>query len=404
MSGAVKRVSARYDYPFLAHATLEPQNCTALFKDGRMEIWAPSQMPQAGRELVAKLLDLTPEAVIVHVTRIGGGFGRRLRNDYMVQAAAIAKQVPGTPIKLLWNRPDDIRRDFYRPAGWHRFDAGLDTQGRLIAFQDHFVTFGKDGKSEFLANMKPEEFPAGLVADLAYVQSTIEPGLPHGALRAPVSNGLCFAFQSFLDEVARAAGKDLPTLLLELCGEDRLLGDPAPVNGASKAFDTIRARNVIRKAMDMAAWGAPAAPGRGRGFGFYFCHLGYFAEVVEASVIDGAIAVHKVWAAGDVGRHIVNPLGAEKQVRGAILDGLAQALEGQKISFVDGAIEQSNFHDFQLARNSRLPDITVEFVLSDHHPTGLGEPALPPVVPALANAIADATGLRLRSMPLQLAT
>jgi isoquinoline 1-oxidoreductase beta subunit len=132
--------------------------------------------------------------------------------------------------------------------------------------------------------------------------------------------------------------------------------------------------------------------------------LGYFAEVVEASVIDGAIAVHKVWAAGDVGRHIVNPLGAEKQVRGAILDGLAQALEGQKISFVDGAIEQSNFHDFQLARNSRLPDITVEFVLSDHHPTGLGEPALPPVVPALANAIADATGLRLRSMPLQLAT
>ncbi len=403
LAGAAQRVSASYDYPFIAHASLEPQNCTALWRDDKMEIWAPSQTPQAGAANVAKFLDIAPAAITLHVTKIGGGFGRRLSNDYVVQAAAIAKAVPGVPVKLLWNRQDDTRRDFYRPAGWHRFDAGLDDQGRLIAFKNHFVTFGTGGKAGPQAGMRPNHFPAGLVADMALVTSTLDPQMPMGFLRAPVSNGLCYAFQGFLDEVAQAAGKDLPTLLLELCAADKLVGPPDEPEKAQTGFSTARARAVIQKVVAMSAYTSkPSTPGRAMGFGYYFCHNGHFAEVVDASVKDGQVTVHKVWAAGDVGRQIVNPLGAEAQVRGSILDGLSQALEAQKITFVDGAVEQSNFHDFVLGRNDRNPPVEVAFVLSDSHPTGLGEPALPPVIPALANAIAAATGKRVRSLPIDL--
>jgi isoquinoline 1-oxidoreductase beta subunit len=401
LAAAARRITARYDYPFIAHAPMEPQNCTALFKDGKLEIWAPTQTPPAGQQLVARLLGIPLADITVHVTRIGGGFGRRLRNDYMVQAAAIAQAAPGVPVKLVWTRQDDMRRDFYRPAGWHAFEAGFDAAGRMTAFRNHFATYGKDGKAAAFANMRDDHFPVGLVPDMALVTSTIAPGMPMGALRAPVSNGLCHAFMGFLDEAAQAVGKDLPTLLLEMCAEGRMAVPPAPKDEPSRTFNPARARGVIHKAVEMSGWGKPVATGRGLGFGFYFCHLGYFAEVVEASVADGAITVHKVWAAGDVGRQIVNPLGAEKQVRGAIMDGLSQALDGQKITFADGAVEQSNFHDFRIGRNGRVPPIEVAFVKSDTHPTGLGEPALPPVIPALANAVAAATGKRLRSLPLE---
>lgn len=403
MAGAAKRISARYDYPFLAHATLEPQNCTAWFKDGRLEIWAPTQTPQSGLEAIEKNLNVNAADMVVHVTRSGGGFGRRLVNDYMVQAAAIAKAVPGTPIQLIWSREDDIRRDFYRASGWHGFEAGLDEKSGIIAFTDHFVTFGKDGNAARFVNMPPTHFPAGLIPDLAFTQSTLETIIPFGALRAPVSNGLCFAFQCFLDEVAHAAGRDLPDLLLELLAQDKLIGEPGPPEDAPRAFSTSRAAAVIRKVLEISDWQTQSEVAhRAKGFAFYFCHRGYFAEVVDASVGEGGVIVHKVWAAGDVGRQIVNPLGAEAQVRGSILDGLSQALEGQKISFVDGAIEQSNFHDFRLGRNDRNPDVEIAWVISDNHPGGLGEPALPPVIAALGNAIFKATGTRLRSLPFKL--
>ncbi len=404
IASAYKRVTARYAYPFVAHATLEPQNCTAMFEDGKLEIWAPCQQPQQGRDLIAKHLGIPAEAQTIHVTRIGGGFGRRLMSDYMVQAAAIARAMPGFPIQLIWSREDDIKRDFYRAAGWHRFEAGLDAHGKIIAFTDQFVTFGKDDVAAFFANMPPQHFPAGLIPDLAYTVSTLDTIIPLGALRAPVSNGLSFAFQSFLDEVAQAAGRDLPALLLDLVAEDKVVGDPGPPDDANRAFVSARARGVIRKVMDMSDWAVQLkVPGRAKGFAFYFCHRGYFAEVVDASVTNGIVTVHKVWAAGDVGRQIVNPMMADAQVRGSILDGLAQALDGQKITFTDGVIDQGNFHDFPLARNDRLPDIETAWVLSDYHPSGLGEPALPPVIPALANAIFRATGKRLRSLPLEIA-
>jgi isoquinoline 1-oxidoreductase beta subunit len=401
LSTAAKRIAARYDYPFIAHAPMEPQNCTARYADGRLEIWAPSQTPQRGLETLHKSLGIAPEAVTLHLRRAGGGFGRRLMNDYMVQVAAIAKAVPGVPIQLIWSREDDIRRDYYRPGGWHSFEAGLGANGELIAFSDHFVTFG-DGKTPArAAGLNAAMPPAGLVPHLRYSQSMMPTVVTTGALRAPGSNALCFVSQSFLDEVARAAGTDLPRFMLTLLGERREV--PAPGGGLS--FDTGRARDVIEKVVQISAWAQkPAAANRAKGFAFYFSHRGYFAEVVEASVAEAAVTVHQVWVAGDIGSQIVNPMGAENQVRGAVIDGLAQALTGQAIEFVDGVVQQSNFNDFPLARMPMTPEIEIAWVRSDKPPTGLGEPALPPVIPALTNAIFAATGTRIRSLPVRLST
>jgi isoquinoline 1-oxidoreductase beta subunit len=401
LASAAKRVTARYDYPFIAHAPMEPQNCTACFRDGRLEIWAPSQTPQRGLEALKKALGIAPESVTLHLTRAGGGFGRRLMNDYMVQVAAIARAVPGTPVQLIWSREDDIRRDYYRPGGWHSFEAGIGANGELVAFRDHFVTFG-DGKTPArAAGLNLAMPPAGLIRDLQYRQSMMPTVVTTGALRAPGSNALCFVSQSFLDEVAHEAGTDLPRLMLSLLGERREIASP---NNAP-AFDTGRARDVIEKVMQTSSWSQkPAQTGRAKGFAFYFSHRGYFAEVVEASVSGREITAHQVWVAGDIGSQIVNPMGAENQVRGAVIDGLAQALTGQAIEFVDGAVQQSNFHDFPLARMPMTPEIDIAWVTSGKPPTGLGEPALPPVIPALTNAIFAATGTRIRSLPVRLAS
>ncbi|TLY77330.1 MAG: xanthine dehydrogenase family protein molybdopterin-binding subunit, partial [Gammaproteobacteria bacterium] len=402
LASSAQRISARYDYPFIAHATIEPQNCTARYKKGRLEIWAPSQTPQRGLGTLHDALGIAPDAVTLHLTRAGGGFGRRLMNDYMVQVAAIAKAIPGVAIQLIWSREDDIRRDYYRPGGWHSFEAGIDANGDLVAFSDHFVTFG-DGKTPArAAGFNVTMPPAGLIQHLHYTQSMLPTVVTTGALRAPGSNALCFASQSFLDEVALAAGTDLPKLMLSLLGERREIAAP---DNRSPSFDTGRARDVVEKVVQTSTWTQkPTERGRAKGFAFYFSHRGYFAEVVEASVSGRDVTVHKVWVAGDVGGQIVNPMGAENQVRGAVIDGLAQALTGQAIEFIDGAVQQSNFDDFPLARIPMTPEIDIAWVKSDKPPTGLGEPALPPVIPALTNAIFAATGTRIRSLPVRVKT
>ncbi|MES2156614.1 MAG: molybdopterin cofactor-binding domain-containing protein [Pseudomonadota bacterium] len=397
-AAAGKVISADYHYPFIAHATLEPQNCTALFKDGAVEIWAPTQNPENGRGLVAKAMGLPPEKIRINFTRIGGGFGRRLMNDYMVQAAAIARQVPGVPVKLLFSREDDFHRDFYRPAGWHGFRAAIDKGGRLTAFHDHFVTFGKDGKPVRSAELPATELPVGLIDHVLLEQSFLATNMPTGWLRAPGSNALGFVTQAFLDEVAQAAGKDLPTLMLEL------LSDPKELNRGSNAppFVTERAKGVIEKVLAMADWAnAKALPkGHGKGFAFYYSHMGYFGEVLEVVVADGVPTVKTVWVAGDVGSQIINPVNALHQVQGSVIEGLGQALAGQIITQVAGAVEQGNFDTHPLQRITETPAIIVEFVRTAYPPTGLGEPALPPVIPALVNAIHAATGKRVRSLPV----
>lgn len=395
LAGAARVIEADYHYPFLAHATLEPQNCTAMFTQGKLEVWAPSQWPEDGRALITKALGLAPEAITIHIVRAGGGFGRRLQNDYMVQVAQIARGVPGVPVKLIYNRSDDLRHDFYRPAGWHRLAAGIDARGRLLALKSHFITFGADGKTKRAAEFNPAEFPLQLLADVDVGQSMLATNMPTGWLRAPTSNAMAFVFQGFLDEVAGAGGRDLPTLMRELLGPPREL----PGSDGLPGFHTGRARGVVDKVCAMADW--PKTPkGKSRGFGFYFSHRGYFAEIVEISVAGGNVSVEKVFVAGDIGSQIINPLNARHQVEGAIIDGLGQALAGQAIELVDGAVTQGNFDTYPLPRIDATPVITLEFLVTDFPPTGLGEPSLPPVIPALANAIHAATGKRIRSLPI----
>lgn len=379
---------------------MEPENCTALFQDGKLTLWAPTQAPLPGGTSAAKLLGIDPANVTVHMTRVGGGFGRRLINDFMLQAAAIAHRVPGTPVQLIMSREEDTTHGYYRPGGWHAFEAMLDASGKVIGFSNHLIGFSTDGRTVRSGDMNAGEFPAGLVDNLLLGQSNIETTIPTGPLRAPFSNAVAFASQCFLDEVARASGRDLPSLMIELLSAPRDLPSVRPGRAGMK---TDRARGVIEKVLAMSNWKARRPKGIGRGFAFYYSHQGYFAEVVEARVTKNGVVVPQVWVAGDVGRQIVNPSGALNQVRGSIIDGIGQAL-GQAMTFEDGKAQQTNFHDFPVARHTMTPPIHVEFVLTDNDPTGLGEPALPPVIPALANAIFDATGKRVRSLPVDLSS
>jgi len=401
VAGALKSaahvVEAAYFYPFLAHAPLEPMNCTAAVRGSKVEIWAPTQNPESGRSLVARTLGIAGKDMTIHMTRVGGGFGRRLMNDYMVEAAWIAK-IAGAPVKLVWARSDDLQHDFYRPAGWHFLKGGLDQDGKLIAWQQHFVSLGHSGSFAASAGLDVNTFPAGRVPNLSYGASLIECGIPTGPLRAPGDNALAFVFQSFIDEMAQAAGKDPLRFQIDLLGKDELL----PGRGAG--FSTVRSRAVLEKVRDMSGWGRSILPPRtGRGVAFYYSHLGYFAEVVEASVAnDGAVKINKVWAVGDIGSQVINPSAAINMVQGGILDGFGEALN-QQITIDNGRITAANFDSFEPLRLAQAPPVEVQFIKTDNSPTGLGEPPLPPALPALCNAIFAATGKRIRSLPIDTA-
>ncbi len=387
LDSALKVVEASYYYPFVSHANMEPQTCTALYHEsGQLELWAPSQNPKGGRQLISATMDIPEDRIHVNLTRIGGGFGRRLRNDFMVEAAWIARETR-QPVQLQWSREDDMRHDFYRPAAWHHFTAGVDENGKMTAFDHHFVTFSNNGETVSGAGLSPDHYPAGLVPNFRLRQSLIETNVPTGPWRSPGHSAYCWAYQSFFDEVALAAERDQLEFRLDLLS--RSYGKPP--------LDLERTSATLALAAEEAGWGRRAlAANRGLGMAFHFDHGGFVSHVAEVVADGSSITVEKVYSAIDVGP-IINLSGARNQVEGAVTDALSTAQ--LEITFANGAATQSNFSDYRLLRIDQAPEIECHFIQSDNSPTGLGEPPFAAATPAITNAIFAATGTRIRELP-----
>jgi isoquinoline 1-oxidoreductase subunit beta len=407
LKSSAKVVEATYQYPFIAHVTLEPQGATAHWKDGKLEMWSTSTLPVDGRGLVATTLGIQESDITTHMMRSGGSFGRRLQNDYLVEAAWIAKRVDA-PVKLLWSREDDVAHDGFRPGGTVGLKGGLDAQGKLVVWRHHLVTFGDEKHSASGGGIGQNTYPAGFPPVYGLYTSAQPLTLRTGALRAPGDNAYCWVAQSFLDELAHAAGRDPLEFQLELLsnkqspwssGEHDPVGDHEP-SGPSVLIPE-RFKGVLELVAEKSGWAhRPKAPGRGMGIAAWFCHLGYFAEVADVSVdSQNKVTVHQIWAAGDVGSQIINPAAAENISFGGIVEGMGHM--GQEITLEEGRVQQSNFQNHPLIRMRQVPKIEVYWRKTDYAPTGLGEPTLPPTLPAISNAIFAATGKRIRTLPLQ---
>ena len=401
---AARQIEARYELPFLAHATMEPVNCTAFVRGDTCELWAPTQIPGAAADSVASALGIPRDNVTVHVTLIGGGFGRRLIQDYAVEAALISRELKA-PIQVVWTREDDIRHDFYRPAACHLFRAGLDSQGNLIAWRHRgsspsIETFynGTGISPSAAAQVDSLDFPALFVPNFRLEFAVAESAMPLGYWRSVDASGNQFALSSFFDEAAHAAGRDPVEFLLTTLGPSR------KIQVRDEAIDVGRRRRVIELAAEKSGWPQALPPGRGCGIAAAFGWGSYVAQVAEVTCDpkNGTLRVDRFVCAIDCGT-AVNPLGVKAQMEGAINFGLAQALKSE-ITVTAGRVEQSNFNDYEVLRMSDAPPvIEVHIIPSSEPPGGCGELGVPAAAPALGNAIFAATGKRIRRLPIRAA-
>ncbi|CAH1001461.1 Isoquinoline 1-oxidoreductase subunit beta [Neolewinella maritima] len=380
---AAQVVEATYSAPFLPHNTMEPMNFFAHVTADKAELVGPIQTPEFLRTTVSRLLDLPEEQISIMMTRMGGGFGRRLYGNFGVEAALISEAAGGLPIKLVYSREDDMTQGTYRPEYLVRYRAALDEDGRLIGF--HVRGTGTN-ESPVFAN----RFPAGTVDNYLAENLSSETNVSTGAWRAPRSNFIAGAEQAFLDEVAEAAGKDPIAFRLELF--DRAIEDPV---GEENDYDAERYAGVLKLVRDKSGWNTNDDK---RGVAAYYCHNSYVAQVLELEMKNDEPHVTEVHCAVDCGI-VVNPEGALNQIEGGITDGIGHALYGQ-LTLTDGVPDQQNYDTYRLIRHNEAPHaIHTHFVESETAPTGLGEPSLPPVIGALANAVYRQTGQRVYRQP-----
>lgn len=379
---AAKVVKSEYQCPFLPHNPMEPMNFFAHVRPDGAELIGPTQTPERARGEAAKFLNLAPEKVTVDMTRMGGGFGRRLAADFVMEAVKVSALVKA-PVQLLWTREDDMTGGDYRPAVKYRFEAALDAKGNMIGYKLRGAGINAGNPT------RETNFPSGAVDNLLIDSAEHKSPITTGPWRAPITNFLAYAEQSFLDEVAQAAGKDPIQFRLELL--EKAKTKPA----GDVKYDVDRMIAVTKLAAEKSNWGKDKS--KNQGFSLYYSHLSYVAQVGEVEMVKGKPELTKIIAAVDCGV-VINQSGARQQVMGGVVDGVGHAMYGS-LTFKEGVPDQSNFNNYRIIRMQEIPEVEVHFVDNGIDPTGLGEPALPPTGGAVANAFFKATGKRLYKQP-----
>jgi len=400
--GAARVVQATYTEPLLAHATMEPPHALLDLTGTRALLIASLQSPGGASRMISDMTGLARPDIEIRLPRVGGGFGRRLQNDFVAEAVLVAQQARA-PVKVVWTREDDLRNDFYRPFGVHRLSATLDAQGRVTGWEHRvaatarkYRAAGMEDEPEWIGCVDRDGFPAGCVANYRAEFLPVELDLARGWWRAPLPTFVAFPVEAFLDEVAHAAGQDPLALRLGLLGAPRELSYR---DHGGPEFHTGRLAQVLRRAAREIGYGRKLPPRHGIGLAGHFTHGGYAAHAIEVAVTEqGGLSVVRCVCAADVGE-IVNPLGLDAQFMGGTIDGLSTALNLQ-ITVKEGRIEQSNFPDYPLLRMAAAPEVEVHLIESQLPPSGAGEMGIPTVAPALVNAIFAATGRRLRRLPI----
>lgn len=387
IAGAKKVLESTFEAPFLAHATMEPMNFFAHVQDDKVEMYGPTQVPARTRQRIAQKLGVSEDVISVGLSRIGGGFGRRLQTDYSEEAAMVSK-LTKSPVQVIWTREDDMQGGFYRPTGMYRYRAVIDNNNELAAW--YLIAAAVNSGNATREN----NFPAGAIPNFRVDSHRLDSAISTGPWRAPNHNFLGFAEETFLDEIAFELKKDPVAFRLELL--DRAKGN----NFGDVSYNVDRYKAVINLVAEMGGWGKKGEAGIYKGFGSHFSFGTYAAQVADVSIQGGKIKVHKVYCVVDCGR-VINKSGAETQVEGGIMDGLGHALYGE-LTFENGSTVQKNFNTYKLMRMPDAPEIEVRFIDSEENPSGLGEPGLPPIGAAISSAIFQATGQRVKRLPFSL--